>query len=170
MYVTILRNLDLEEYLHTETSQPMGTVVTIWILCTNNSSVNRGNYCLNLFSLSVDSKYCKRGYFWWVKISRKCWQDISRGGNFHDSTPISFKKAYGFYFPVGGYFREEDKSAKNAKIHPKKNFHVYSNLLDIIIISLVISVGVSCPPPHLWSKITTSNSYRNLSPKLCVQT
>ena len=32
----------------------------------------------------------------------KCLQDISRGGNFHDTTPISFIKAYGFYFRVGG--------------------------------------------------------------------
>ena len=53
--------------------------------------------------------YCKRGYFCWGKISRKCWQDISRGGNFHDTTPITFIKVYKFYFRVG------------------KNFHVYSN-------------------------------------------
>ena len=38
---------------------------------------------------------------------RKYWQDISRGGN----------------------FREEYKIAKNAKITPRENFHVYSNLL-----------------------------------------
>ena len=37
-------------------------------------------------------KYCKRGYFRWGKISRKCWQDISRGGYFHDTTPNSFIK------------------------------------------------------------------------------
>ena len=57
-------------------------------------------------------RYCKRGYFRWGKFSRKCLQDISRGGNFHNSPPISFIKAYGFYFRVGGKFHEEDKSAK----------------------------------------------------------
>ena len=66
-------------------------------------------------------KYCKRGYFRWGKISRKCWQDISRGGNFHDSTPIFFIKAYGFNFRAG-VFREEYQSAKNAKISPTRKF------------------------------------------------
>ena len=66
--------------------------------------------------------YCKSGYFRWGKISRKDWQDISRGGNFHDTTHISFIKAYGFYFRVGVIFREEDRSAKNAKITPTRKF------------------------------------------------
>ena len=35
------------------------------------------------------------------KISQKCWQDISLGGHFYDTTPISFIKVYGFYFHVG---------------------------------------------------------------------
>ena len=43
----------------------------------------------------------KRGYFRWGEISRKCWQDISLEGNFHDTTPIFFIKAYWFYFRVG---------------------------------------------------------------------
>ena len=64
--------------------------------------------------------FCKRGYFHWRKISRKCWQDITLGSNFHDTIPISFIKAYGFYFSRGGNFREEDKSAKNAKITPTR--------------------------------------------------
>ena len=68
--------------------------------------------------------YCKRGYFRWGGISRKLWQDISLGGNFHDTTPISFIKAYGFYFLFsrGGNFREEDKNAKNANITPTRKF------------------------------------------------
>ena len=37
--------------------------------------------------------YCKCGYFRCGKISWKCWQDILRGGNFHDTTPISFIEA-----------------------------------------------------------------------------
>ena len=54
--------------------------------------------------------------FWCGKISQKCWQDMSCRVNFHDTTLISFIKAYGFYF------REEDKSAKNAKINPTQKF------------------------------------------------
>ena len=54
--------------------------------------------------------YCKRGYFRWGKISRKCWQDISRGGNFHDITHISYIKAYGFYFRVGVIFAKKTKA------------------------------------------------------------
>ena len=74
--------------------------------------------------------YCKRGYFRWGKISRKCWQDISRGGYFHDTTPNSFIKVYGVFFSRGGNFREKDKSAKNAKITPTRKFPrlQYSNL------------------------------------------
>ena len=72
--------------------------------------------------------YCKRGYFRWGKISRKCWQDISRGGNFHETTPFSFINSYGFLFSRGGNFREEDKSAKNAKITPTRKFPRLWNL------------------------------------------
>ena len=67
--------------------------------------------------------YCKRGYFRWGKISRKCWQDISRGSNFQDTNPFSFIKAYGFYFRVGVIFA---KKTKAQKLPPRKNFHVYS--------------------------------------------
>ena len=70
-------------------------------------------------------EYCKRGYFRWGKISRKCWQDISRGGNFPDTPPISFIKAYGFYFRVGVIFA---KKTKARKLPPRENFHVYSIL------------------------------------------
>ena len=56
----------------------------------------------------------------WGKISRKCWQDISRWGIIHDTTPISFIKANGFR--IWGKFREEDKSANNAKINPVQKF------------------------------------------------
>ena len=58
------------------------------------------------------SKYCKRGYFRWGKISRKCWQDLSRGGNIHDTAPISFIKAYGFFFRVGLFSRKRQKREK----------------------------------------------------------
>ena len=75
---------------------------------------------------SVD--YCKRGYFRWGKISRKCWQYISRGGNFHDTTPFSFIKSYGFYFRVGVIFAKKTKAQKSRKLPPRENFHVYSIL------------------------------------------
>ena len=61
-------------------------------------------------------KNCKRGYFRWRKISQKCWQDISRGGNFHETTPISFINAYGFYFRVGVIF------AKKTKMWKRENY------------------------------------------------
>ena len=54
--------------------------------------------------------YCKRGYFSWGKISRKCWQDISRRGNFHDITPVSFLQAYGFNFRMGVNFAKKTKA------------------------------------------------------------
>ena len=69
--------------------------------------------------------YCKHGYFRWGKISRKCWQDISRWGNFQDTTPISFIKAYGFYFCMGVIFMKKTKARKMQKLPPRKNFHVY---------------------------------------------
>ena len=62
------------------------------------------------------SIYCKRGYFRWGGILRKCWQDISRGGNFHDITHISFIKVS---FSHGGNFQEEDQS---TKITPTQKF------------------------------------------------
>ena len=46
------------------------------------------------------------------EISRKCWQDISRGGNFHDTAPISFIKAYGFNFCVGVIFAKKPTRTK----------------------------------------------------------
>ena len=76
-------------------------------------------------------KYCKRGYFRWGKISRKCWQDISRGGNFHDTTPISFIKAYGFYFRVGVIFAKKTKARKTRKLPPRENFHVNSTAFEL---------------------------------------
>ena len=71
---------------------------------------------------SVVIGYCKHGYFRWGKISRKCWQDISHRGNLHETTPISFINAYGFYFRLGVIFCEEDKSAKHLKITPTQKF------------------------------------------------
>ena len=77
--------------------------------------------------------YCKRGYFRWGKISRKHWQDISRGGNFHDTTPISFIKAHGFYFRVGVIFAKTTKARKTRKLPPRENFHLYSMIDEIFM-------------------------------------
>ena len=66
--------------------------------------------------------YCKCGYFCWGEISRNCCQDISRGGNFHDTTPISFIKAYGFYFRVGVIFAKKTKARKTRKFPPREKF------------------------------------------------
>ena len=60
------------------------------------------------------------------KISRKCLQDISRGGNFHDTTLISFIKVYRFYFRVGEIFAKKTKVRITQKLPTHKNFHVYS--------------------------------------------
>ena len=65
---------------------------------------------------------CKCGYFRLGKISWKCWQVISHGGNFHDTTPISFTKAYWVYFSRWGNICKEDKSVKNSKITPTRKF------------------------------------------------
>ena len=73
-------------------------------------------------------KYCKRGYFRWGKTSRKCWQDISRAGNFNEFTHISFIKAYEFYFRVVVIFPTNTKARKTRKIPLRENFHVYSKL------------------------------------------
>ena len=56
------------------------------------------------------------------EISRKCWQDISRGGNFHGTTPIFFIKAYWFYFRMEVIFAKKTKAQKNAKITPTRKF------------------------------------------------
>ena len=60
--------------------------------------------------------------FHWEKISWKCWKDISHGGNFHDTTHISFIKAYGFYFRVGVIFAKKTKARKMWKITPTRKF------------------------------------------------
>ena len=70
--------------------------------------------------------YRKRGYFRWGKISRKRWQDISRRGNFHHTTSISFITAYGFYFRMGVIFVKKTKVLKTQKLPPRENFHIYS--------------------------------------------
>ena len=115
-------------------------------------------YCSKTLQYSTNTViYCKRGYFRWGKISRKCWQDISRGGNFHDTTPISFIKAYGFYFRVGVIFAKKTRSRKTRKLPPRENFHVYSiaqrhiSMLEILF--SVISMHHKYCSSHIASAI-----------------
>ena len=56
----------------------------------------------------------------------KSLQDISRGGNFHDTSYISFIKAYQFYFRMG-VICVKTKAWKTRKLPPRENFHVYIN-------------------------------------------
>ena len=75
--------------------------------------------------------YCKHGYFRWGEILRKCWQDISCGGNFHDNTTISFIKAYGFYFRVGVIFAKRQKREKREN-YPHAKISTFTVLINIL--------------------------------------
>ena len=97
-------------------------------------------------------------------ISRICLKDISLGGNFHDCTPISFLKAYGFYFRVGVIFAKKTKSRKTRKLPPRVNFHVYSNIMQYKCVSLRSSVcfsHVSCTSLHMHWHFQCSFTYRH---------
>ena len=106
--------------------------------------------------------YCKRCYFRWGKISRKRWQDISRGGYLHDTTPNSFIKAYGFYFRVGVIFAKKTKTRKARKLSPRENFHVYS-MLPLCKLNMTSSVLDLCKNSviDLFSTIVFCSSCRN---------
>ena len=107
------------------------------------------------FYLHIQNVYCKRGYFCWGEILQKCWQDISRGGNFHDTTPISYIKAYTFYFYVGVIFAKKiTKARKKWKLLLRKNFHVCSTCTCMSIFTLNIV---------LWQKPKGLNYYYILS-------
>ena len=71
--------------------------------------------------------YCKRGIFaGGGGISRKCWQDLSHGGNFHNTTPFSLRNSYRFNFCAAEIFAKKAMLGKNVKITLCENFHVYS--------------------------------------------
>ena len=75
--------------------------------------------------------YYKRGYFRWEKISRKYWQDLSRGGNFHDNTHIAycFNKVIWVLFLRWGIFLKR-QCHENA---PREKFHVHNILPGFIL-------------------------------------
>ena len=78
------------------------------------------NYPDMLENIKVKWLYCKRGYFRWGKIMQKGCQDLSRGGNFHDTTPISLIKSYGLNFRAGEIFVKKAISWKPRKLPPRK--------------------------------------------------
>ena len=51
---------------------------------------------------------------------QKYWQDILCGGNFKDTTSVSFIKAYRFYFRMGVIFTKQKKAQKTWKITPSE--------------------------------------------------
>ena len=55
-------------------------------------------------------EYCKPGYFRRMKFRDNVGKKYSRGGNFHDTTPISFTKANGFHVSVGVIFAKKTKT------------------------------------------------------------
>ena len=55
------------------------------------------------------------------KNLQKCWQDLSRGGNFYNILPISLIKFYGFYFPAGKFPRKRSYREKH-KNSPRRKF------------------------------------------------
>ena len=60
---------------------------------------------------------------------------------FHNATPISFTKTHEFYFRVGGVnFREEAKSAINAKITSTRKFPRLQKFTGNIINNETISL------------------------------
>ena len=80
--------------------------------------------CLDIIHINIDLfrlTYCKRGCFRWGKITRKWWQDISRGGNFHDTAPIFLQKGIWVLF-----------SRRRQKREKRENFHVYSTFTWVI--------------------------------------
>ena len=52
------------------------------------------------------------------KFREKFVKTFHLGGNFHDTTPISFIKAYGFYFRVGVIFAKKTKGQNTGKLPP----------------------------------------------------
>ena len=68
-------------------------------------------------------KYCKHGYFCWGKIWQKCLQDLSRGGYFHNTTPISFinKSFMGFIFVLRKFLGKR-QYCENVNITPTRKF------------------------------------------------
>ena len=56
----------------------------------------------------------------------------------HDTTPVSYIKAYRFYFHVWVIFAKKTKERKTWKLLPCENFHVYSTCMSIFTLNIVL--------------------------------
>ena len=95
----------------------------------------------NIFANFPQGKYpCKCSHVRWGKISQKCWEDLSRRGNSHDTTPISFIKSYWFNYRAGEISAKKTISQKTRKSQQGK-------------ITMPVTVFHTCsnPCPHLSS-------------------
>ena len=115
-------NFDLHQLLHKASNK--SSFRNDFFVSTKLTQMNRYSSMINRKHTLI--YYCKCGYFCWGEISLNCWQDISRGGNFQYTAPISFIKAYGFKFRVEVIFAKKTKARKTLKLPPRENFHVYS--------------------------------------------
>ena len=110
------------------------------------------------------------------KFHEKCWQDISRRGNFHDTTPISFIKVYGFYFRVGVIFAKKTEARKKRKLPPHENFHVYSmpfsneNIASYILLGLLYNAHQHHEPMSCQISFTSLNFILNFKRYHCFYT
>ena len=138
----------------------------------NNDISPKCRFCLYIFFLKeivASPTYCKCGYFRLWKISRKYWQDLSRGvfawGTFrenigktfhvgvffHDATPFSLiKSLLSFYFRKGGI---SVKKAISRKLPPREisaftvHMYAYIDLATPIMNSLKLQKKKS----HSWT-------------------
>ena len=102
----------------------------MWVILSNNKevvqflafSIRDLEFEPVMISELVD---CMFGFLQGGGILQKyCW-DLSRGGNFHITTPIFLIKSYRFDFPAGETSTKKSK-AENTNA-PCENFHIYSN-------------------------------------------
>ena len=87
--------------------------------------------------------FCICGYFRWVQISWKCWQDLSSGGNLYDTTHISLIKSCGLYFVRENFHK--DNIPNNAKITPSRKCPRLQKLIsDLNFMGSFISWFTTC--------------------------
>ena len=93
-------------------------------------------------------------------FSQKYWQDISRGGIFHDTTPISFIKVYGLYFRVGVIFAKKTNARKNMKI---STFTVHVVSREQLISQHFLSERLTTLPPGVTLGVRLTGFYRRVA-------
>ena len=65
------------------------------------------------------------------KFRKNVGKKFHLGGNFYDTTPISFIKAYGYYLRVGIIFAKKTKAHKTRKLTLRENFYDYSTFFSV---------------------------------------